>query len=579
MKRGTGKLIAAKAKARREGWAKWIQSEADERALLVGYYFSRQRADHVCEFGPKYLRFTGSSDWYGKPFELMPWQEERLMRPLFGWVHDSDEWGRTVRRFRRAYVHVPKKNGKSPTGAYVALYMLAADGRNRFGCHGYSASTDKEQATIVHGDACNMIEASPKLAKILKVNRTAKNIAHRAANGFYRVLSSCPRRNEGWNAQFIIADELHKWYGRELWDALKWAFASRSEPLLFAITTAGDDPESVCFEQYEYAKEIIDGRRIDLQYFPLIYEALPEDDPADPQTWRKANPSLGHVIKLSTFKSDHDEATATRGSYDSFKQLRLNIWGNVAESWLNPRRWDAGPAARKRRKTRCDCFEEYSADDLAGQPSWGGLDLALTTDLTALVLVVPDLANTGGDTDVFRTIAHFWLPEATADLYAKKVRYREWADQGWLTLTPGSEADFDMIRLEIIKLAEKHALQQLLFDPMFAHYLTQRLELESGIARVEFPQRLAVFAQPCAMFERLVLSKRLRHRGNPVLTWCLRNAKVRTDDNGNMRPVRPKRGDHRRIDGLVAAVMGLAGALKGESGRPDYYDTNEPEWI
>lgn len=574
------RLIAAKAKARREGWARWIRSEADERAVLEGYYFDQERADHVCEFGPAYLKHYGDPEWWGKPFEPMEWQRDELFSPLFGWVHDSDEWGRTVRRYRRAYVEIPKKCGKSPTGSYIALYMLVGDGENIRGSKCYSVSTDKEQAGIAHQHAIDMVEASPKLSKLLRCNRTNKNISCPATNGFYRVLSSCPRRNEGWNAQLIVADELHQWYGRELWDALKWAFASRAEPLLFAITTAGNDTESVCYEQYEYAKDIIAGRRVDLEYFPLIYEAEPDDDPHDEETWRKANPSLGEVIKLSTFRSDKLEAEGTSlGAWHKWLQLRLNVWQTATEPWINANKWDAGVAERKKRKRRIDCYEDFDPVSLDGRSCWGGLDLALTTDLSAFVCVFPDDEYASVDDQMFRVLSWFWLPEETAERYRTKVRYLDWAKAGHLKLTPGSEADFDQIRADIVEISETYRLEQILFDPWCAAYLTQLLETDHGIERVEFPQRIATYAQPCKMFERLVLAGRLRHRGNPLMRWCIGNTQVRTDDNGNMRPVKPKKGSTKRIDGTVAMIMGLAGAMSGDHGRPDYYETHDVEFI
>lgn len=345
--RGSHKLTAARARAKREGWLDMVRTEADERAILEGYYFSAGRADHVCDFGPRCLSLVG--EFIGKKFELMPWQRDDLFRPLFGWVRDSEEWGKTVRRFRRAYVQVPKKNGKSPTGAYVGLYMLYADGPNARGAEIYSASTDKEQAAIVHRSAVEMVEASRELSRRLKINRTTGRITYPAKSSFYRVLSACPKRNEGWNAHAIIADELHKWQGRELYDALKWAFASRSEPLWFAITTAGDDTESVCYEQYEYAKRVQRNEAYDPQFFGLIYEAEHDDDPSDPETWQKANPSLGYALKWENFRADHDEAkNASRAAFEKWKQLRLNIWGTGSAPWLDPRLWDAGPVARKK---------------------------------------------------------------------------------------------------------------------------------------------------------------------------------------------------------------------------------------
>lgn len=590
--RGSHKLQAVRARAKRDGWLDMIRSEADERAALDGYYFSHGRADHVCQFGPRCLSLVGEYD--GKPFELMEWQREQLFRPLFGWVKDSQEWGKTVRRFRRAYVQVPKKNGKSPTGAYVGLYMLYADGPNSRGAEVYSASTDKEQAAVVHRSAMQMVEASRELSKRLRLNATTGRIVYPSKHSFYRVLSAAPKRNEGWNAHCIIADELHKWHGRELWDALKWAFASRSEPLLFAITTAGDDTESVCYEQYEYGQRVLRGEQYDPAFFPLIFEADHDDDPDDIETWKKANPSLGAALKMENFENDYNEAKAlSRAAFEKWKQLRLDMWLTGSAPWLDARKWDAGERAREKHASqlaayrlspkpteppppkRIDC-RLPKPEKLVGGPSWGALDLALVEDLSAFALCFPETSHR------FRFVFRFWLPEDAAepDVNKQGTPYKEWAEAGWLTLTPGGETDFDRIEKDIAELAERHDMQQLGYDPMFAAQFTQRLETEHAIERVEFPQTKAVFATPCAEFERMLKKKQLRHSGNQVAAWCIRNVHAVLDDNGRpLRPIKQKKGSAKKIDGAVVAIMAHALAQAGHMKRASFYDTNDPEFV
>jgi len=581
------KLTAARAKAKREGWLAMVKTEADERAILDGYYFSEGRARHVCDFGPRCLTLVGEFD--GDRFELMDWQRDDLFRPLFGWVRDSEEWGKTVRRYRRAYVQVPKKNGKSPTGAYVGLYMLYGDGVNTTGAEVYSASTDKEQAAIVHRSAVQMVENSRELSKRLQINNTSGRITYPAKRSFYRVLSSCPKRNEGWNAHAIIADELHKWQGRELWDALKWAFASRPEPLMFAITTAGHDTESVCYEQYEYAQRLARNEAYDPQFFGLVFEADHEDDPSDPATWRKANPSLGVALKMENFKADHDEAkNASRAAFEKWKQLRLNIWGTGTTPWLDARKWDAGPIAREKYAlklaeprapeleplpARLDCYAPIAEADTT-PPCWAALDLALVEDLTAVALCFPE-------DDEFRFLFRFWLPEEAAhgDNNKTGTPYQQWAEEGHLILTPGGETDFDRIETDVQQLAEVHDIQQLGYDPMFAAQFSQRIEA-AGIERVEFPQTKATFATPCAEFERFIKQRRLRHSGNLIAAWCLRNVHAITDDDGRpLRPVKQKRHSPKKIDGAVVAIMALALAQAGQLARGSFYKDNDPEFI
>ena len=578
--RGSNKLLAARATAKRGGWLDMVRSEADERAMLGGCRFSQRRADHVCEFGPRYLELVG--EFKGQEFEPLAWQRDQLLRPLFGWVRFDDEWGKWVRRYNRAYVQIPKKNGKSPLGAYVALYLLVGDGRNTWGANVYSASTDKEQAGIVHKAAAEMVRASPRLREVLEC--TNDNIAHHDRDGFYRVLSSCPRRNEGWNANGIVADELHKWAGFELWDALKWAFASRSEPLLFAITTAGCDLESVCYGQYQYAKDVLSGDVVDAGFFPLVYEAAHDDDPSDEATWRKANPSLGDVIKLSKFREDHDEAKALGGtSWRKFLQLRLNLWQQGAAPWLDRSKWDAGTRRRAAAgKKRIDCFSKRLQSDAAVErlpgPCWAGLDLALVQDLCALVLAFRG-PQTRDAKRIYTLIPYFWLPEEVARK-SKKTDWLKWADAGWLTLTPGDSTDFEAIAETILEAHDYWGIAQLIYDPKFAHSFTQSLELNYSIPRAEFQQKPAYFAEPCADFERMINERRIRHDGNPLMSWCIGNTHAVTDDDGApLRPVKEKKHSPKKIDGTVAGIMGHAGAVRGYSGPVRFYDENEVEFL
>lgn len=335
----SAKLIAARAKAKREGWIDWIRDESDERAILEGYYFDRRKGDHVVEFGRRYLRHTEGSTWSGKPFELMDWQREKLFYPLFSWCRYDAEWGRVCRRYKHAYVQLPKKNGKSPTGAYVGLYMLAGD--NETGAGIFSAATSKNQAAIVHNHAIAMVRASPELRSVLGVNRTNKQITHYEANSVYSVLSADPNKNEGHNGHCCVADELHKWAGHDLFNALRWMFASRPEPLFFMITTAGDDQDSCCYQQYEYGCAVRDGLTYDPTFFPLIYEATAKDDVGSEATWRKANPSMGETIKLSDFRKAYEQVKDSAIGLAKFRQLRLNQWSTGSTAWLDQAQWHA----------------------------------------------------------------------------------------------------------------------------------------------------------------------------------------------------------------------------------------------
>lgn len=575
------RLGALKRKAKREGWLRWVRSEADEHALANGCRFDIARAEHVEAFFSTFLRHS-QGDFADKPFTLLDWQRDELFYPLFGWVK-TNERGNTVRRYRKAYVEIPKKNGKSTIASGVGLYMLVADGEK--GSEVYSAASDRNQANIVHREAVNMVEKSPDLTKVLTVNRSTWNIAYKSTTSFYRALASKPENNEGFKAHCIIADELHTWtgeHGRALYDALRWAFASRTQPLFFQITTAGEEMLSVCGEQHDYALQLIEGKIFDDGYFPLIYGADPEDDPFDPETWAKANPSLGHTITRESFAADMSEAARTPSATARAKRYRLNIWTTGDDAWLPIREWD-----RNQRP--------FTDDDLAGRSCYAGLDLSRTSDTTSLQLIFPP----ENDTDDYHLISRFWLPEDKARELRGTIPYDLWAEQGLITLTPGNVVDYAFIEREIGELTQKFQIEKFAFDKTYAEDVTQRIEANFGIERVQFAQTIMNFAGPTAEFERLVISAPrtvdndatdqpprnernpvLLHNGHALMRWQVGNVRIKVDANNNKRPVKPNNPmDPRKIDGVVAAIMALALAVQfGFVVSSGYYEEHDIEW-
>lgn len=539
-----GALLAAKDRARREGWAKWIRSEADERALLEGYRFDTRRADHITEFFPRFL-VHAKNKHAGKPFELLRWQRDELLAPMFGWVRRDG-----LRRFRRAYVEIPKKNGKSTLAAGLGLYMLAADGEH--GSQVYSAAADRDQASIVHGEAIAMVDAAPKLARQLRINRSTKTIFFDARNSKYKALSAAPGGKEGLDGHCAIIDELHIWKGRALWDALRYMGRGRPEPLIFVITTAGADREGVCWEQREYAQRVIDGSITDHRYFPLIYAAteaeVKGDRVFDRDLWHRVNPSMGETIDPDEFEADLKEALNSPSSKPSFLRYSFNIWSRSVGAWLDSTLHDENA-------------EAYTEEELEGETCYAALDVAKLLDMTALSLLFPCRENPG----TYRRIHRFWMPEATA--YKRQdvcPQLLQWAQDGYLKLTDGDVCDYAVVRADIEELANRFSIQELAFDPWNAEAITQDIETATGIERVEFRQTIGNFADPTAEYEKLLRERRMLHNGNPVIGWQMGHVQVKTDPSGNIRPVKPPRGDHKTIDGIVSDIMALARAIQAE---------------
>ncbi len=540
-------LQGLKRQAAREGWAKWIRNDADEHALVSGCRFQEGLAEHVAGFFPTYLRHS-KGKWAGKPFDLLPWQRDDIIYPIFGWVREDG-----TRRYRISYVEICKKNGKSTLASGIGLYLFAGDGEP--GSHVFSAATDQKQASIVHGEAIQMVEASPELSRELNVNRTNKNIWHPGTKSLYRALASVASGQEGLDAHGLIIDELHVWKGRALWDGLRFAGRGRDQPLRFVITTAGDDYESVCREQHDYAEAILDGTFHDMRFFAYIRAAATDDDLEDEAVWHKANPSLRETIRLDDFGDDLREAQRTPGSWASFKRYSFGHWSTSTNPWLLLDDWDR-------------CYREFSESDLEGMDCWGGLDLAQTRDTTALVLVFRDPE----DDEAFLLLPRFYLPEAEAEEQKDRVTWHVWRDAGLVTLTPGNVCDYRFLKRDFAEAAEKFNIIDFAYDDRHAEQLTQEIKEETGVERFKFPQTIMSFAEPTEEFERLVLMGKMRHNGHKVFRWQIGNTQIYENANADIRPIKPRANDYRKIDGVVAAIMALARATAGTDEESVYKD-------
>jgi phage terminase large subunit-like protein len=522
----------------------WVRSAADEFAVARGCYFDLAAAEHVRDFFRLFLRHS-KGEWAGKPFELLDWQWKDLIAPLFGWMRADG-----TRRYRRGYVEVPKKNGKSALASGISLYMLIGD--NEPGAEIYNAAADRDQAAIVFNEAANMVEASPALASRLDIVRSTKRIIYPKQQAFYRALSAEVPTKEGINWHCLIFDELHAQKTRDLWDTLAYGGAARRQPLSLAITTAGYDRHSICWEQHERAEQVIAGRLEVDDFFALIFAADPEADWTDEATWRRANPSYGVTVKADQMASDCAEARQSPGKENAFRRYRLNQWTEQDVRWLSLEKWDAcEPAATPAELEGCSCF--------------AGLDLASTTDIAAFVLVFP---NPEGGYDV---LPRFWVPEENARERERKDRvpYTQWIREELITATPGNVIDYDVIRRDIVELAKRFHIVKVAKDRWNSQQIGTQLEGD-GFEVVDFGQGYASMSAPTKELEKLILGGKLRHGGNKVLRWMASNVVAETDAAGNIKP--SKRKSQEKIDGIVGTIMGLGIATATEVEGPSIYE-------
>lgn len=521
----------------------WIRNAADQRAAESGFRFDAERAAHVCEFFPRFLRLY-EGEKAGQQFKLIPWQADCLSR-IFGWVKKSEFVGREVRRFRKACIFVPKKNGKSPLGAGVGLYLLTADGEQ--GQKVFSAARDGKQAGIVHTHARKMVESSPELMAVCKINQSTGRISHLPSSSFYDLLSGDNiQGQEGLNGSVII-DETHV-VDQRLASVIEFMGASRTEPLQFEVSTSGSNPLGYGRRQYEYGREVNAGRFPDDAFFFETFEApqdATDESLNDPEIWKAANPSWGHTINGEEFEDSLKRSKRSLNDWTAFKMYRLNIWANSANPFIRAADWKK-------------CQAEFDIDDVKHLPCIASLDLARRKDLTALALLFgPD------EDECYWLIPRFWMPELRAKELTAEVPYLQWAASNHVTLTDGDICDYRVVEDELSGLFDEVRPSLLMFDPTFAHEMIQRLSESHGFTALEFAQNsLPSWARPTQEFENLIVAGKLKHNGHPILSWQVGHVLAK-EYNGQIRPIRPNRGDHRTVDGVVAAIMALAGAMDG----------------
>jgi len=490
--------------------------------------FSEARARRAVEFIQR-LRHT-KGQWAGQNFILQDWQREKIIRPLFGTVNPDGS-----RQYRTCYVELPRKNGKTTVASAIALYLLYAD--SEAGCEIYSAANDRPQAALVFNEAAAMVRQEPNLFNISKIVDSQKRIVYRRFNSFYCAISAEAFTKWGINAHGIIYDELHAAPDRDLWDTLTTSTGSRRQPLTLVITTAGYDRNSICWEQHDYALKVQNGIIEDPTFLPVIFSAPEDADWKDERVWAKCNPALGSFRSIGEMRTLCNKAMETPALEMAFRRLYLNQWVNSVERWLPMDAWDA-------------CSGKVDAEKLNGRTCYAGLDLSATTDLTALALV---FAADDGSYDV---MMHFWIPGDTAVDKEKRDRvpYRAWANEGLITLTHGNVIDYQYIRHTLHELREKYDIAEIAFDRWGATKLSQDLT-DDGFLMVPFGQGFASMSAPTKELMNLVLSKKIRHGGHPILRWNADNLVVRMDPAGNLKPDKEK--STQKIDGMVALIMAI----------------------
>lgn len=526
------------------------------------WVFDEARANKIYKFFT-YLRHV-EGHFAGDPIELIPAHKFDL-GCLFGWVHRTSR----LRRFKKAYMQVARKNAKTTLLAGVANYMMVGDGEHS--PRVYPAAVDREQARLLYDAAKTMAENSPDISKRLDI-RDFK-ITHVTKGGKMAPLSKETKNKDGLNPSCAIIDEYHAHPTSEIYDVISSAKGQRAQPLIVIITTAGMDTESPCRKEYEYCKDIltrkISGDQSSERYFIMIREMDQDDDEHDPANWVKANPLRVLIPEsMDELREQHDEAfnSGDPAKIRTFRVKNLNIWLHGNEDTFMGEfisKWDALGVQR-------DEFWEL----VKGLPCNVGIDLSKKIDLTADAFV---FALSDGRVAI---TAHGFIPENSVSRHEKtdKIPYRDWAERGWLTITEGDVTDYSKVAehiellesgiytdpelLEHIEDLEKYTsengitVHEICYDPYNATHFANEMQ-EKGYEVVEIRQTMISLSEPTKLFRELVAEGKLVHDGSPLLKWCVGNAVQIVDTKENIMLSKKNASDTRRIDLLAAGISGL----------------------
>lgn len=515
-----------------EGGSRGLIWRPDAAQFRIGFY-------------PRFLRHS-KGEWARKPVELSPWQKF-IVGSVYGWKRADG-----TRRFRYVYQEVARKNGKSTMLAGVGLDMLVCDGEP--GAEVYAAATKKDQARIIFEEAKRMVGSSPALSNAL--NKFKLNISIDATASKFEPLSSDENTLDGLNPHCVLIDELHKHKTRALLDVMDTALGARRQPLIWIITTAGDDnPASVYANEHGYAVDILEGTLENDDVFAFISTIDKDDRWDDPVAWAKANPNLGISVKLDDLKRQALKAKGSPSALNAFKRLRLNVRTSDTDRVIDAETWNQNSSGR------------WDPDKLPQKMRcWGGLDLSSKIDITAWVkLFEPDAAG------VMKVATRFWMPADTIDQRSDRDRahYRQWVNEGWIEPTVGNVIDHDEIYRAIIADKDRFTIESMAFDPWSSQQLGIKLNGE-GVEAFEFVQGIRSYTAPTKELQALLAARRLDHGDNPVLRWMAANLAVQRDKNLNEMP--HKAHSTGRIDGMTALIMAIGRQMQPAEATGSIYD-------
>lgn len=507
------------------------------------YRFDARAATRVCLFIEHLRHVKGPLS--GQTITLEPWQCF-ILTTIFGWLRkDSGK-----RRFKRAYVEVPRGNAKSTLSAGIGLYMMALDGEGGAGC--YSFATTREQAREVFDVAREMCRRSSDVRDSLGIRVFEHALTQQKSGSCFMPKSAQGNTLDGLNTHFACIDELHAHKTREVYDVVETSIGKRLQPLLFAITTAGFDLTGICYELRTYVAEVLSGMAVSDDQFGIIYTIDKDDDWTSDAALQKANPNFGVSVVPETIKSLRDKAATMASAANNFKTKHLDVWCNSNSAWMD-----------MQALSRC-VDPNLTAEEFEGDECFIGIDLASRVDIAAMVKLFRRMVD---GKPHYYAFGDYWLPRDTIET-AKNSQYRGWEVTGEIHVTEGASTDFDQIEAKLLEDCSRFDVLEVPYDPFQATQFSDRM-LRQNVPMIECRATVLQFSSPMKEIEAAVRDGRFHYNGDRVLTWMFSNVTCHQDAKDNIFP-RKERVEN-KIDGVVALIMAMNRAMAIE----EEYDLNE----
>jgi phage terminase large subunit-like protein len=540
----------------------WAIRAWDRAAAVPNAWFDAGKADRVVELWPTVFRLTDLR-FAGVPFRLLLWQEI-IVRLLVGWKVPAEVidpatgqpvivW---VRLFRTLRLWIPRKNGKSEFLAGLALLFWALEAT--VGGQGYVFARDETQAELPFKRMKAMIALSAELAAEIQPHR--KSLYLKPARASFELLTGAEEGKHGKSPVVIVGDEMHEWRSRTIENDLRQGTAAQLEPIELYASTAGLKSNLVGVELWDESRAVLEGTVEDPTTLVVLFAADEDDDWNDEAVWAKANPSLGLSPTLAYLRREANLAKGNPRKTATFKCYHLNQWVESVARWLPATKWNACASDKL-------AWQRFGRE-LKGRRCFGGFDVSSTQDITALIWLFPP----EGSGEKWQLVSRFWVPESTLEQRIAanpRVPFRAWVDSGALETTPGDYVDQGFVEKAILEGFELYQVANIGYDSWNAGKLVGDLQKDHGVDAERLTivrQGIHSLGEPSKQFERLVFAGQLDHGGHPVLKWMAGNAVIRFDENLNFMPAKKRSAE--KIDGITAAVTGLAVALAVEDDTP-----------